>query len=48
MRLSIWERIQILFIYHIVLPLFCIWLGMYFRKIIRRGDYGRKSIAPQT
>ena len=44
MRLTIWERIEILFIQRILIPIFCIWLGRYFNKIIVKGDYGRKSI----
>ena len=44
MRLTIWERIEILFIQRILIPIFCIWLERYFNKIIVKGDYGRKSI----
>ena len=44
MRLTIWERIEILFIQHVFIPLFCIWLGRYLNNIIVKGDYGRKSI----
>ena len=44
MRLTIWERIEILFIQHVFIPIFCIWLGRYLNKIIVKGDYGRKSI----
>ena len=44
MRLTISERIEILFIQRILIPIFCIWLGRYFNKIIVKGDYGRKSI----
>ena len=44
MRLTIWERIEILFIQHVFIPLFCMWLGRYLNKIIVKGDYGRQSI----
>jgi len=45
-RLTLWERFEILAINYILLPLFCIWLGRYFKKIIQQGDYGRKHDVP--
>ena len=44
MRLTFLERLEILIIQRILIPIFCIWLGRYFNKIIVKGDYGRKSI----
>ncbi len=44
MRLTIWERLHILIIQHIVFPIICMWIGRHFNKIIVKGDYGRKNI----
>ena len=41
---DVWEKIHIFIIHHIVLPLFCMWLGRYFNKIRKKGDFGRSNI----
>ena len=43
MRLTIWERLHILLVRYIFVPLFCIWMGRYFHRIRTQGEFGRKS-----
>jgi hypothetical protein len=43
MRLTIWERLHILLVQYIFVPLFCIWMGRYFHRIRTQGEFGRKS-----
>jgi len=43
MRLTLSEKLHILIIQYIVIPLFCIWMGRYFHRIRTQGEFGRKS-----